>query len=145
MNAILTSLSSNTQNNLPAPQVPLAVQFNIEYQDVAVFVTSCLNVIGRTCGLNSVNNSSRIHCANVMDRVRVRNGKFSFFYELPVTLNANISNGKFTTNHVNVTNIETAFAQNLPFYMNYGYCFSGVIHATDLGNGYVRIEVCDVK
>ena len=135
---------STPQQNPPASQQPLAIYLNNEYQDVAVFVWNCLSAIARACAINCPNSPSSIYCANIVDRVRHINGRYSFYYEVSVTNNTHISHGTLVTNSVNVNNLQTAIAQNLPYYMNYGYMCSGVVHVTDIGNHHIRIEICDV-
>lgn len=146
LTAFFSSLDSKQtlQQDLREQKQPLAICFNNEYQDVAVFMLNCLMAIARACAINCPSSPSGIYCTNIVDRVRNIKGKYSFYYEVSVVSNAHISHGTLVTSSVNIGNIQMAIAQNLPYYMNYGYFFSGVVHVTTIGNNSVRIEICGV-
>ena len=111
VNELLTTLFSGLGSKQTLPQdsadqkQPLAIYFNNEYQDVAVFMLNCLMAIARACAINCPNSPSSIYCANIVDRVRHINGRYSFYYEVSVTNNTHISHGTLVTNSVNVNNV----------------------------------------
>lgn len=122
---------------------PLYEDCRVHYEHFGTIIFSCLENVAKKCFLGVPKDFTKIFCAEINDRIKMRNGQYVFNYEIPWGMSSYQDVLKGTMQKVSVKDIEDIFSRNLGTYTRGAFTFAN-IKVWDLGS-QIRIEVYGVN
>lgn len=139
----LEKLGKTFKRNIVVPHItPLEIYAGrqVDYKNFASIMWNCLMQVGARCKLSVPGRLDGIYCLEVIDRVKIDGGIYTFCYEVG-RAEPSYGGGLNKAPVVAVTDIERILSNNLSGHLRGGYCYNGKIHVWEREHDTVLIEV----
>lgn len=119
---------------------PLYRKYQMDYENFASLLWSCLDQIGTKCELTVPSSPVHIFCPEVGNRVKNNNNLCIFSFEVR-RQEPRFEGGMRQIPMTSTKEIADILTENLPSYMSGGYYYIGQVFVWDTEKNRVRIEV----